>query len=228
MLLAFWVRSERAVGVRFAGQFMLATSWTYMIFYLLVLVISIAGIGEIKLAQLALGPVTVMAAGLQSALIALAAERFQRVDPRRHAVARPGWPGHGRRHGGLERRRLRDAGARHDERAGPDMAVGAPARPVHGTQLYLQRFRRRGNSGLRAMRAARENMRLALLMLPFLLLFFMGGAVLFGTQGATGGLAASMGMYAVLAWWLLIRTTRRFVPGTDQVVEDPVVEMAEP
>ena len=34
-LLDFWVKSERAVGVRFAGQFMLVTSWTYFIVYLL-------------------------------------------------------------------------------------------------------------------------------------------------------------------------------------------------
>jgi O-antigen/teichoic acid export membrane protein len=228
VLLAFWVRSERAVGVRFAGQFMLATSWTYMIFYLLVLVISIAGIGEIKLAQLALGPVTVMAAGLQSALIALAAERFQRVtrDAMRLLVL-----------GGLIM-----AGATvvwsvavyvtpvHAMTSvlGPTWPAARPLVPFMGLSFTFSGFAGAATAGLRAMRAARENMRLALVMLPFLLLFFMGGAVLFGTQGATGGLAASMGMYAVLAWWLLIRTSRRFVPGTDHVVEDPVVEMAEP
>ena len=101
-LLRFWDASERAVGVRFAGQFMLVTSWTSFITYLLLFVLPLASIGEFKLAQLALGPITVLLVGLQSALIALAAKRFQ-VDPRRAirflalgaagACARSPWPG---------------------------------------------------------------------------------------------------------------------------------------
>ena len=39
--------------------------------------LSLSAIGEFKLAQLALGPITVLLAGVQSALIALAAKRFQ-------------------------------------------------------------------------------------------------------------------------------------------------------
>jgi hypothetical protein len=35
--LAFWYESERAVGLRFAGQTLLVTSWTYLVVYLLVL-----------------------------------------------------------------------------------------------------------------------------------------------------------------------------------------------
>ena len=76
-LLRFWDESERGVGLRFAGQFMLVTSWTYLISYLLLFVLSLSAIGEFKLSQLALGPITVLLAGLQSALIALAAKRFQ-------------------------------------------------------------------------------------------------------------------------------------------------------
>ena len=62
-LLRFWDESERGVGLRFAGQFMLVTSWTYLIAYLLLLVLSLSAIGEFKLAQLALGPITVRLAG---------------------------------------------------------------------------------------------------------------------------------------------------------------------
>ena len=76
-LLRFWDESERSVGLRFAGQFMLVTSWTYLISYLLLFVLSLSAIGEFKLSQLALGPITVLLAGVQSALIALAARRFQ-------------------------------------------------------------------------------------------------------------------------------------------------------
>ena len=76
-LLRFWDRSERGVGLRFAGQFMLVTSWTYFVSYLLLFVLPLASIGVFKLSQLALGPITVLLAGVQSALIALATKRFQ-------------------------------------------------------------------------------------------------------------------------------------------------------
>ena len=76
-LLRFWDQSERGVGLRFAGQFMLVTSWTYFVSYLLLFVLPLASIGVFKLSQLALGPITVLLAGVQSALIALATKRFQ-------------------------------------------------------------------------------------------------------------------------------------------------------
>ena len=81
-LLRFWDRSERGVGLRFAGQFMLVTSWTYFVSYLLLFVLPLASIGVFKLSQLALGPITVLLAGVQSALIALATKRFQ-IDARK-------------------------------------------------------------------------------------------------------------------------------------------------
>ena len=65
------------MGLRFAGQFMLVTSWTYFVSYLLLFVLPLASIGVFKLSQLALGPITVLLAGVQSALIALATKRFQ-------------------------------------------------------------------------------------------------------------------------------------------------------
>ena len=75
--LGFWLNSERVVGARFAGQFLVASVSNYLIFYLLVLfVISVAAVGTIKLALLALGPVAVMSAGVQSALIPLTSKRF--------------------------------------------------------------------------------------------------------------------------------------------------------
>ena len=78
------------------------------------------------------------------------------------------------------------------------------------------------------MRAASENLRLALVMVPFLFVLCMGGAELYGTRGAAGGLAVAGAIYSVLGWWLLVRVAHRFVPGVSTVVEDPVVEMAEP
>ncbi len=80
--LAFWYESERAVGFRFAGQTLLVTSWTYLVVYLLVLLFSVAVIGQFKLAQLAFGPVAVMGTGVLTAMIALAAKAFH-ADKRR-------------------------------------------------------------------------------------------------------------------------------------------------
>jgi hypothetical protein len=56
----------------------------------------------------------------------------------------------------------------------------------------------------------------------------MGGAKVWGTRGAATGLAASGAIYSVLAWWLLMKVARTFVPGISAVVDDPVAEMVEP
>ena len=78
------------------------------------------------------------------------------------------------------------------------------------------------------MRAASENLRLALAVVPFLFILCMGGARLWGTRGAACGLAVAGAIYSVLGWWLLVKVARDFVPGLSEVVEDPVSEMAEP
>ena len=60
-------------------------------------------------------------------------------------------------------------------------------------------------------------------MVPFLFIFCMGGARVWGTRGAATGLAISGAIYSVLAWWLLLKVARTFVPSAGAVVE-----MAEP
>jgi O-antigen/teichoic acid export membrane protein len=227
-LLRFWDESERGVGLRFAGQFMLVTSWTYFISYLLLFVLSLAAIGEFKLSQLALGPITVLLAGLQSALIALAAKRFQ-VDTRR----------------AIRFLTLGAAGTVALTLAWTIVVYAAPLHtmtavfgrnwpgarkivPYAGLAVALSGVAGAATSGLRAMRAASENLRLALAMVPFLFVLCLGGAKLYGTVGAAGGLAVAGAIYSVLAWWLLVRVSRAFVPGVNEVVPDVVVEMAEP
>ena len=227
-LLRFWDESERAVGVRFAGQFMLVTSWTYFITYLLLFVLPLPAIGEFKLAQLALGPITVLLVGLQSALIALAAKRFQ-VDPARavHFLT------------------VGAAGAFAVTVAWTALVFETPVHvmtavfgsnwpaarvivPYAGLALATTTGAASATAGLRAMRAASENLRLAVVMVPFLFIFCMGGARVWGTRGAATGLAVSGAIYSVLAWWLLLKLSRAFVPGVSAVVDDPVAEMAEP
>jgi len=65
-------------------------------------------------------------------------------------------------------------------------------------------------------------------MVPFLFLFCLGGAELYGTRGAAGGLAIAGAVYSGLAWWVLVKVARAFVPGVSEVVADPVAEVSEP
>ncbi len=212
-LLDFWVRSERAVGVRFAGQFMLVTSWTYFIVYLLVLVISLSAIGHFKLAQLSLGPITVMAAGVQAAVIALAAKRFQ-VDTRR-AMRFLVLAGAGMAAVTLLWTALIYLAPVHAMTTvlGRSWPQARALVPFIGLGFALSAFSGAATSGLRAVRAARENLRLALIMLPFLFVPCMGGAALWGARGAAIGLCIAYTVYAVLGWFLLVRVVRHFEPS---------------
>jgi O-antigen/teichoic acid export membrane protein len=227
-LLRFWDESERSVGLRFGGQFMLVTSWTYLISYLLLFVLTLAAIGEFKLAQLALGPITVLLAGVQSALIALAATRFQ-VDPRR-AVRFLLLVGVGAFAVTVAWTALIYAAPLHVMNAvfGRNWPAARVIIPYAGLAVALSGFAGAATSGLRAMRAAAENLRLALVMVPFLFVLCLGGAKLYGTRGAAGGLAVAGAIYSVLGWALLVKLARAFAPGVDEVVEDPVLELAEP
>jgi O-antigen/teichoic acid export membrane protein len=227
-LLRFWDHSERDVGLRFAGQFMLVTSWTYFVSYLLLFVLPLASIGVFKLAQLALGPITVLLAGVQSALIALAAKRFQ-IDT--HTAVRflviggigsfvvtMVWTGV-------------VYGAPLHLMAGLFGANWAAARgivPYAGLAVAFTSFANAAISGLRAMRAATENLRLSVVMVPFLFVLSLGGAQLYGTRGAAGGLAIAGALYTVLSWRVLVKVARPFVPGASPVVADVVAEVSEP
>ncbi len=225
-LLDFWVKSERAVGVRFAGQFMLVTSWTYFIVYLLVLVIALSAIGHFKLAQLSLGPITVMAAGVQSALVALAAKRF-RVDTHR-ATRFLLLVGAGMALVTLLWTALVYAAPVHAMTSvlGPSWPQARSLVPFVGLGFALSAFSGAATSGLRAVRAAKENLQLALIMLPFLFVPCMGGAALWGAKGAAIGLCFAYAVYAVLGWFLLERVVRRLGPVPGEVLGPDPVEVA--
>jgi O-antigen/teichoic acid export membrane protein len=208
-LLEFWVKSERAVGVRFAGQFMLVTSWSYFIVYLLVLVIALSAIGHFKLAQLSIGPITVMAAGLQAALVSLGAKRFQ-VDKHKatHFLLLAGsgtalvtllWTG------------LVYFAPVHTMTTllGPSWPQARILVPYVGLGFALSAFSGAATSGLRAVRAAKENLHLAIIMVPFLSVPCMGGALLWGARGAAIGLCFAYSVYSILGWILLARVVHR-------------------
>ncbi len=225
-LVRFWYHSERAVGVRFAGQSLLVTSWTYVIVYLFILVFSVAVIGQFKLAQLAFGPIAVMGAGILTAMIALAAKAFQ-VDTRRAmrfvlvgglatAAVTVLWmlavyfaPVHAM-----------------TKALGPAWPAARRLVPFIGLSFALSAISGAATSGLRAIRAARENLHLALVMIPLLFVCCMGGAVLWGVQAAAAGLCVGFVIYAVAGWAVLVRAARRYTPGGEPF--DPVIEVAEP
>jgi succinoglycan biosynthesis transport protein ExoP len=212
-LLAAWVESERGVGVRFAGQFMLVTSWSYFIVYLLVLVITLSAIGHFKLAQLSIGPITVMAAGLQAALISLGARRFQ-VNKHKatHFFL---FAGLGTAFVTLLWTALIYFAPVHimTSLLGPSWPQARVLVPYVGLGFALSSFSGAATSGLRAVRAAKENLRLALIMVPFLFIPCMGGAVLWGARGAAIGLCVAYSVYSILGWILLVRVVRRFEPA---------------
>ena len=210
--LAFWYESERAVGLRFAGQTLLVTSWTYLVVYLLVLLFSVAVIGQFKLAQLAFGPVAVMGSGILTAMIALAAKAF-RADKRRAMRFVLS--------GGLVTAGITLAWlvvvyalpvAAMTRLLGPTWPQARRLVPLVGLSFALSYLPGAAASGLRSIRAARENLRLALYMVPVLLLSCLTGAVIWGVQGAAGGLCTGFVIYAVVGWAMFVRAVRRSNP----------------
>jgi len=224
--LRFWYESERAIGLRFAGQSLLVTSWTYVVIYLFVLLFSVAVIGQFKLAQLAFGPVSVMGAGVLTAMIALASKAFH-VDKHRamrFVVL-----------GGILTAAVTLVWlvaiyfipvATMSRLLGPTWPQARKLVPLVGLSFALSYLPGAAASGLRSIRAARENLRLAVYMVPVLLLCCIIGALAWGVQGAAGGLCAGFVVYAVVGWIVLVRAVHRFTPGSATI--DPLLEVAEP
>jgi O-antigen/teichoic acid export membrane protein len=211
--IAFWFRSERAVGLRFAGQWMLASSWAYVAIYLFVLIFSVAVIGQFKLAQVAFGPVTVLSQGIVTGMVAMAARHFQ-VDQRKTlrfvmlgglatAVVMLAWaaavyffPVHAM-----------------TKALGPAWPAARRLVPLMGLAFALNGVASAAVAGLRSLRAAKENLRLALAMVPVLAACSLVGGVVWGVQAAIAGICLGYGLYALAGWSLLVRSAHRLAPG---------------
>jgi hypothetical protein len=207
--LRFWLRSERAVGTRFAGQFLVTAVSNYIIFYLLALmVISMSDVGIIKLALLALGPVTVVSAGLQSALISLASKRF-RTD-RAKAMRFLFLAGIGMALATVLWSAALYVTPMHIAKAalGTTWPRARMLIPFGGLSLAIAAVAGAATSGLRALRAARENLRVAVAVLPVVLAVPMAGAALASTKGYVVAAAISSAVYALIAWLVLVRTSK--------------------
>ncbi len=225
--IRFWLASERSVGVRFAGQFLLSATWIYFIYYPLLFVLSVGDVGVIKLAQLVLGPITVLAAGMQSALVSLAARRFRadRASALRFcaicgfaiAVSTIAWtavvyflPIH-------QVTRV----------FGPTWPAARVVFPWMGLAFVFGSFSGMAVGGLRAIRAAAVNLWLAVVMLPISFALCLGGAAVHGTLGFSYGMAATFALYAALGWIALLVAARRFDPAA-AVDADSGTDLADP
>ncbi len=213
-LISFWFQSERAVGLRFAGQWLLVSSWAYVAIYLFVLIFSVAVIGQFKLAQVAFGPITVMAQGIVTGLVAVAA-RYFRVDVSKAirfvllgggatAVVMLLWtvavyaaPVHAM-----------------TKALGPAWPDARKLVPLMGLAFALSSMSGALAAGLRAIRAAKENLYLAIVMVPVLAAASLIGGIVWGVQAAIAGLCVGYGLNTIAAWWLLLRCAHRLTPGS--------------
>jgi hypothetical protein len=214
-LLRFWRDSEGAVGWRFAGQFALSSSWSYVIFYLLAFVLSVGALGIFKLAQLAMGPLSVASVGLQSAMISMAAKKFP-VHPMRTlrfifmvasgtAVVTAAWmfavyfaPVHAM-----------------TKALGPTWPQARHVVIYMGLCFVIASWTGAGAAGLRALRAAKENLWLAVVLIPFLIVPPMVGAEMNGLTGAAFGAVVSNIFNCIFTWVVLVWATRRLKNQTE-------------
>ena len=223
-MVKFWFRSEHSVGLRFAGQWVLVSSWTYVAIYLFTLIFSLAVIGQFKLAQLAFGPMTVLTQGVATAMVALAARYFQ-IDVRR----------------ALRFVLLGIIGASaitvvwtvlvyivpvhtFTKTLGPTWPVARTLVPLMGLAVVISSASSVVVAGLRSLRAAKENLRLAIGMVPILFSFTMVSGVLWGVKGAIVGICVGYGIYAVVGWLLLHRISYRLEREKRAASEEEMVE----
>jgi O-antigen/teichoic acid export membrane protein len=211
--VTFWFHSERAVGLRFAGQWLVASSWAYAAIYLFVLIFSVAVIGQFKLAQVVFGLITVMTQGIVTALVAVAARYFQ-IDVRKSlrfvllgglapAAVMLAWTA-------LVYFAPVAAMTKAFGSAWPDARRLVP---LTGLAFSLQALSMAAIAGLRSIRAAKENLRLAIAMVPVLAGCSLIGGAVWGVQAAIGGMCIGFGVYAFTGWILLVHVAHRLIPG---------------
>lgn len=204
-LVAFWFRSERSVGFRFAGQTLIAGSWAYSATYLFILLFSLSAIGEFKLAQVVFGPGAVLTQGIITAMVALAA-RYFRVDVRkalRFVLL-----------GGLANAAVMIAWMVVLSLApvhtmtkvfGPAWPGTVSLVPLVGLLFALLALQASGAAGLRALRAARAVLRVAIINIPITFASCTVAGVLWGLQAALAGLCVGTAVAAGVTWAVLLR-----------------------
>jgi O-antigen/teichoic acid export membrane protein len=222
--LRFWLQSEGSIGWKFAGQFMLSSSWSYVIFFLLAFVLSVSAIGIFKLGQLAMGPLSVASVGLQSAMISMAAKKFpaQPIKTLRFifgvasgtAVVTAAWM------------LLAFYAPIHfmTKALGPTWPEARHIVIYVGLGYIIASWTGAGAAGLRALRAAKENLWLAFVLIPFLMVPCLLGANIDGLHGAVVGAVIANGFNCVFTWAVLVWAARRLKRRTG-TTPDPEPEL---
>jgi O-antigen/teichoic acid export membrane protein len=207
-LLRFWLESERALGLRFTGQYLLIAAWIYSIYYPLTVVTSVDTVGRIKLAQLALGPITVLITGAQSGLISIVARRFNenRVRALRFCLAVAM---------GIAALTIAWSAVMYtlpihlvSDVYGPTWHSARSLFLVLGLSLVFCGFSSIATAGLRAIRAGTTNLILAAVVLPLSFALCLGGAQWWSAKGFCIGLVITYGIYGVMASIVLLRKSR--------------------
>lgn len=217
----FFVKSEVSIAWKFAGQFILTSSWAYVIQYLMAIVLTIAAIGVFNLAVLAMGPLSVAAVGLQSAMISVAAKKFRDNASKTlrfiflvataTAAVTALWM------------LLIYAIPVHDlkKALGPTWPQARSILLWVGLGVTISQWSGAGAAGLRALRAGKANLWLAVVLVPGLLVPVMVGAELNGLHGAVVGFAIANGIVALLTWITLRWSAHRFVAaGGSEGIDD--------
>ncbi|HXB37529.1 MAG TPA: hypothetical protein VNU75_07480 [Acidimicrobiales bacterium] len=218
-LIRFWFKSERGVGFRFAGQWLLVSSWTYAAIYIFIAIFSVAVIGQFKLAQLAFGPITVLSQGIVTSMVALAARYFQ-VDVSKAlrfvllagaatAAVMLSW---GALVYFLPVHAMTSA-------LGPTWPAAHRMVPLMGLAFALTTLSGAFAAGLRSIRAAKENLRLSIVMIPVLFGCSVTAGILWGVIAAIAGICVGYGIYSVAAFAMLVHCARRITPS-EIAVED--------
>jgi Na+-driven multidrug efflux pump len=82
-------------------------------------------------------------------------------------------------------------------------------------------------AGLRSIRAAKENLRLAIAMVPVLAGCTLIAGVLWGAQAALGGMCIGFAVYAITGWILLVHTAHRLIPENGTSPDEASSQSAE-
>lgn len=222
-LVRSWWTHERTVGTHFAGQFLVSSMSSYVVFYLLALfVISVATVGIIKLALLALGPATVMTAGLQIGLIGLAATRLRDGTGsalRFLAVAGAGMGAAIVLSAAIVY--LAPVGALRSV-LGTTWPQARPLIPVGGLAVAAAAVAGAAGVGLRALRAGRQILWVTVGTVPVVVGCPLAGAAIDGAPGYVAGALVANALFAVVSWVVLVRTARAArepAPGRSRSVE---------
>ena len=224
-LLSFFYKSERGLGFRFAGESLLLNAWTYAAVYILILIFSLSVVGEIKLAAFVIGPMTVITSGLSTAMVAVAA-RFFATDTKKAlrfvigtgvlaAVICLLWT--------LAVYAV--PVAKMTKILGPAWPGARALVPLTGLGVAILGMGGTVTAGLRSMRAAKENFRLAMAGIPTIFVLSIGGGIVWGVKAALAGACAGYLLYTAAALVLLVWTAHRLHPVSQQTDSADLVHL---